>query len=243
MTGLGFGMSWRPILSLVLLGILPAWGDTALTGREIIDRAAAQDKILQERRKAFDYDLSITREKLDDKNAVTSTSTEKMVVSGDHRPSFGTRSAPGAPEDEQKKAAKEEPFELLNILDHYNYTNEGEEMVNGALCYKVAFTPKRDQPYANREEKVLNAVSGHIWAAKSNFSLVRNEGSLMHPVSVAWVFATLDEMSFHFDAMEMPDGEFAPREEQYSYRVDIIFTTLHERDTRKFSNYRLAGAK
>jgi hypothetical protein len=234
-------MRWRFYFGAVLLSLLPARGDGPLTGREIIDRVAAQDRVLQERRKAFDYDLTITREKLDDQDAVTSTSTERMVVSGDQRPNFGTRSAPGSTDDETKKAAKEEPFELLRILDHYNYTAEGEEVVDGAPCYKVGFTPKPDQPYDNREEKVLNAVSGHIWAAKSNFSLVRNEGSLMHPVSVAWVFATLEEMHFRFDAMEMPDGEFAPREEQYSYKVDIIFTTLHERDTRQMSNYRLAG--
>ncbi len=36
-------------------------------------------------------------------------------------------------------------------------------------------------PYANREEKVLNNVSGHIWAAKADDTVIRNEGSLLHP--------------------------------------------------------------
>jgi hypothetical protein len=197
--------------------------------------------VLQAHRKAFDYDLEITREKLDDRGAVTSTSHEKMVVAGDRRPDFGTRSAPGAPEDEAKKASREEPFELLNILDHYTYTLEGEETVDGVLCYRIAFQPKPDMPYANREEKVLNAVSGHLWASTKDYSLIRNEGALMHPVSVAWIFASLREMKFHFDAMPLPNGDYGPAEEQYSYLVDLPFFTLHERDTRRMSHYRAAG--
>jgi hypothetical protein len=207
----------------------------------IVVRMAARDRELQTHRKGFDYDLEITREKLGDHDEVTSSSKEKMVVQGDDRPDFGTRSSPGAPEDEAKKASREEPFELLNILDHYNYALEGEETMNGVLCYRIAFTPKPDMPYDNREEKVLNAVAGHLWASTKDYSLVRNEGALLRPVPVAWVFASLEKMNFHFDASPLPNGDYGPREEQYSYLVSIPFFTLHERDTRQMSNYRRAG--
>jgi hypothetical protein len=228
----------RAACLLLLLTLLPLRADPALTGREIIDRTAAQDRHLQARRKAFDYDLTITREKLDDNRAVTSTSVEHLVVAGDRRPDFGTRTGPGNPDEETKKAAREEPFELLKILDHYNYTLEGDETVDGVLCYKVAFTPKPDMPYDNREEKVLNAVAGHLWVSKKDFSLIRNAGALLHPVSVAWIFASLVEMEFHFDAQSLPNGDYGPKEEQYRYLVHIPFLTLHERDTRQMSNYR-----
>jgi hypothetical protein len=226
----------------LLLCLLPVRAESAPSAREIVARIAAQDKILQERRKQYDYDLAITREKLDDQDHVAGTSHETMVVKGDKRPDFGTRTALGQPEDEAKKAAREEPFELLRILDHFNYTLEGEEEVEGVPCYKIAFAPKPDMPYANREEKVLNAVSGHLWASKIDYSIMRNEGALMHPVAVAWVFATLREMSFHFETMRLPNGDFGPRQEQYSYLVTIpCWFTMHERDTRRMSNYRPAG--
>jgi hypothetical protein len=231
------------ICAVLLVAISPASAAPAtLTGREIVDRAAARDQILRAHRGAFTVDLTITRDKLDDDDKVTSTHVEHMVFSGDNRPSFGTRSAPGAPDAEAKKASQEEPFEMLKIIDHYNYALVGEETVNGILCYKVSFVPKPDMPYDNREEKVLNAVSGYIWAGTEDFSLVRNQGELTHPVSVAWIFASLEKMNFHFDAMPMPNGDYAPREEQYGYLVSIPFFTLHERDTRQFSNYRLIGA-
>ena len=166
---------------------------------------------------------------------------EETVVRGDKRPDFGTRSTSTSPQDETQKASREEPFELLKILDHYNYNLEGEETVDGVPCYKIGFTPKPDMPYDNREEKVLNAVAGHLWASTKDYSLIRNEGALLHPVSVAWIFASLREMEFHFDTMSLPNGDPGPKVEQYRYLVSIPFLTLHERDTRRMSNYRLAG--
>ena len=208
---------------------------------EIISLVVVRDKQLSERRKAFDYDLDIIREKLDSNRAVTQTIEEHQVVIGDHRPDYGTRSTTGNPDDEAKKASREEPFELLSIIDHYTYSLEGEEMADGVLCYKIAFTPKPDMPYENREEKVLNAVSGHIWASMKDYSLIKNQGSLMRPVPVAWIFASLREMEFQFDSMQLPNGDFGPKQVQYRYLVSIPFTSLHERDTRKMSNYRLTS--
>jgi hypothetical protein len=227
----------------LLLIAPPVWAGTTPTADEIIRQVAAQDKQLVQRRKAFDYDIEITREKLDSNRAVASTTRENMVVTGDRRPGYGTRSDSGDPEQEAQKTSREEPFELLKIIDHYTYTLEGMEMADGVDCYKIAFTPKPDMPYDNREEKVLNNVSGHIWASRKDYSLIKNEGSLMQPVSVAWIFATLREMEFHFDAMRMPNGDYGPGRLQYRYLVSIPFTQLHERDTRAMSNYRPAGTR
>jgi len=222
---------------VLLLAAPPAFADAPMTGREIVDHVVAQDKILQQRRNAFSYDLTITREKLNSSDAVTSTTREHQVVIGNNRPGYGTRSAPGEPGKEDASASRETPFSLVKVLDHYNYTLDGEELVEGIPCYKIAFLPKPDMPYHNREEKVLNAVGGHLWAAKKDYSLIRNEGTLLHPVSVAWIFASLDKFEFRSDAMLLPDGDYGPALVQYSYLVDVPFSAFHERDTRKMSNY------
>ena len=231
-----------PLITFLLLAALPAPAATTPTADEIIHRVVARDKELVQRRKAFDYDIEITRDKLDSNRAVVSTVKESAVVVGGHGPGYGTRSDPENPQQEQQKTSREEPFELLSIIDHYTYELQGQETVDGVPCYKIAFTPKPDMPYENREEKVLNNVSGHIWASTVDFSLIKNEGSLMHPVSVAWIFATLEEMEFHFDAMRIPNGDYGPGRLQYRYLVNIPFMQLHERDTRVMSNYRPTGS-
>jgi hypothetical protein len=237
-----------PWICCLLLATAPASNPVAptLTADEMIARVVARDKVLVERRKAFDYDIAITREKLGDNKEVVETIRDNAVVVGNHGPGYGTRSPQGDPQQEAQKTAHEEPFELLQIIDHYTYKLEGEETVDGVDCYKIAFTPKPDMPYDNREEKVLNNVSGHIWASKQDFSVIKNEGALLRPVSVAWIFATLREMEFHFDAMQMPNGDYGPGHLMYRYLVSIPFTQLSERDTRVMSNYRLidsAGTK
>jgi len=223
---------------LLLLPMIPAGAETTLSADDIIKHVVARDKELVQRRKAFDYDIVITREKLNPDKTVASTDRDTAVVTGNHGPGYGTRPASENPDDEAKNTSREEPFELLNIIDHYTYKLEGFETVDGVDCYKIAFTPKPDMPYDNREEKVLNNVSGHIWASRRDYSVIKNEGYLMHPVSVAWIFATLREMEFHFDAMRMPNGDYGPGRLQYRYLVGIPFTQLHERDTRVMSNYR-----
>jgi hypothetical protein len=221
---------------LLLAAIMPAWAADPPSGEEMIRKIAAQDKLLVARRAAFDYDIAITRDKLNADKSVASTASEKVTMRGNVAPSYKTRG--DQPEDEAKQQSREEPFELLKIIDHYTYTVEGSETVDGVDCWRIAFTPKPDQPYENREEKVLNNTSGHIWASKADYSLIRNEGSLMHPVSVAWIFATLHEMEFRFDATRMPNGDYGPGRLVYRYLVHIPFTHLHERDTRQMSNYR-----
>jgi len=229
-------------LCFLLLTATPAWAANAPTADQIIKLVVARDKELVQRRRAFDYDIEITREKLDSNRAVVSTVKETEVMRGDLRPGYGTRSASGDPEQEAQTTSREEPFELLNIIDHYTYTLEGDDWVDGVECYRIAFQPKPDMPYSNREEKVLNHVSGHIWASQQDYTVIRNEGCLMHPVSVAWIFATLREMEFHFDATRLPNGDYGPGRLQYRYLVGIPFTQLHERDTRIMSNYRPAGS-
>ena len=227
-----------PVSAPVSSPVTPA--TTSLTAEQIIQKLVARDKVLVARRKAFDYDVAITRQKLGYDGSVTETLRDSVLVTENNGPSYNTRSGDGSPDEEQRKTAREEPFELLKIIDHYNYTLEGEQTVDGVACYRIRFTPKPDQPYTNREEKVLNNVSGLIWAAKSDFSLIKDEGSLLRPVSVAWIFATLREMEFRFDAMLMPNGDYGPGHLQYRYLVSIPFGQLSERDTRVSSNYRPA---
>lgn len=223
------------LLGFLVATVVPVAGDPP-SGEDLIRKVAARDKELVQRRKAWDYDIAITREKLNSDDTVDSTTKEKVTMRGNVSPSYHTRS--DQPEEEAKQQSREEPFELLKIIDHYTYRVDAEETVDGVPCWRILFTPKPGMPYDNREEKVLNNTAGHIWASKADYSLIRNEGWLVRPVSVAWIFATLREMHFRFDAMQMPNGDYGPGRLQYGYLVDTLFFTLHERDTRVMSNYR-----
>ena len=212
----------RGIVFLLVAALLPRCAPT-LRPRRWCSGWSRRIMVLVQRRAAYTYTVVETREKLDADGKVTSTSEVRMDIRGDKSPDYGTRTGQGM-EASLKQAAREEPFNILNIISHYDFTMVPDETWNGVPCYKVHFTPKENQPYNNREEKVANELAGDLWIAKLDDSLLHNTGNLTQPVSVAWFFASVRELDFDFDTMRLPNGDFGPSRIQYSFRVKIPFT-------------------
>jgi hypothetical protein len=225
------------MLSLLLL--IPVSLRADWTAEEIVTKTLERDRQLVRHRAAYTYTAEILREKLDANGAVTESSPQTLEVRGDKSPDYGTRPKEGM-EGDLKKASKEEPFNILNIINHYNYARVEDESVDNHPCYKIKFSPKGGQPYRNREEKVSNEVEGFLWISRDDFSLAKNVGRLTKPVSVAWFFATLNEMEFSFEARPLPNGELGPAKICYRFRVKVPFAEIHERHTRVMKDYRVA---
>ncbi|MEJ0001211.1 MAG: hypothetical protein WDO13_19880 [Verrucomicrobiota bacterium] len=212
-------------------GVVARAADTPpMSGEEMILKVAAHDKVLVERRKGFDYDIAITRDQLRPDNSVASTASDKVTMRGNVAPSY-TR-APTSRRREAKQQSREEPFELLHILDHYTYKVEGSETVNGVDCWRIAFTPKPDMPYDNREEKVLNNVAATFGpprpTTRSSATRARCSGRSRwrgsSPRCTRWTSISTPRAC--------PTATYGPGRLQYRYLVNIPFMQLHERDTR-----------
>jgi hypothetical protein len=216
---------------------LPLRADDDPAAWALVQKMVARDKVLVQRRAAYTYTVVETREKLDDDKKTLSSSDVKMTVQGDKSPDYGTRAGQGM-EASLKQAAREEPFNILHILSHYHFTMAPDEVWNNVPCYKIHFTPRDNQPYSNREEKVANNLAGDLWIAKSDYTLMHNTGNLVAPVSVAWFFASVHELEFDFDTIKLPNGDFGPGLIKYRFRVALPFFGIHERHTRVYSDYR-----
>jgi hypothetical protein len=210
----------------------------------IVQKAVAHDQILLQQRSIYDCTAISIREKLDRESQVTATEKESLTLRASQSPDYETRKARPevkGMESDLKKASQEEPFNILNIIDHFDYELEGQEKIQGVPCYKIRFRPKKDQPFRNREEKVANQLSGYFWVSLEDFTLMKNQGSLTKPVSVAWFFATLRELDFSFESRQLPNGDFGPAKIQYRFRVAVPFGQIHERHTRLMTDYRKAS--
>lgn len=226
------------VFVLLVLALLTLHLSAEETPEELVQKMVARDKVLVEHRAAYMYTVTETREKLDSDGKTTSSSTITTEIRGDKSPDYGTRSDKSM-EGSLKQASREEPFNILDIISHYQFTTMPDEKWNNVLCYKIRFSPKADQPYQNREEKVANQLAGYLWIAQNDYSLLHNVGSLTQPVAVAWFFASVESLDFDFDTRLLPNGEFGPSHIQYEFRVSIPFTEIHERHTRLMSDYRL----
>jgi hypothetical protein len=94
----------------------------------------------------------------------------------------------------------------------------------------VAFEPKASQPYHSQIEKVLNQLHGRIWVRASDDTILRTEATLLHPVEVAWIFASIAKLDFHY---ELPSGgtEYGPAwlETSVEVHAPLIVIRQHQR--------------
>ncbi len=228
----------RSIIFTAVVLLLAAGGAAAAPDvQSLVDQMVKRDAEMVQRRAGFTYDLSMTRSKLDKNNREGESKTEKRTMRGSEVIDYGTRKDNGVEQD-LERASKEEPFELLKMMDHYTFRLEGEESVHGQPCWKVRYTPKKNMPFRNREEKVLNHVSGTLWIKQDDASLMRNRGKLIKPVSVAWFFATLGDLEFSYDSMKLPNGDYGPARVAYQFKVNIMLGEMRERHVRTMTAYR-----
>jgi len=200
----------------------------------IVQKMVDKDRNLVSGRKHLFCQIEETIEELDEDGELEGKKTFRRITrdepvrnyAGDnsHRLSNG-----------KVEVSKEEPFSILKIMPRFNLKMLPDEEVDGRLCYKIHFSPKGDQPYEGREEKVANELEGVLWIDKSDFSLVKNTGRLTKPVDVAWFFVTVREIDFTFSSTLLPNGELGPKIIQYRFLVDVPpFWVFHEVHTREY---------
>lgn len=205
----------------------------------IMRKMVEKEKALASHRSIYSYTAESTREKLGEDGAVMDSSYAEVRIKGDPTRENG-REKDEDLESGLKQASQEEPFNIINIIDHYDYMLVGSEVMEGVPCFKIAFTPKGDQPCRSREEKVANELRGFWWIAKADYSLVGNAGELTKPVSVAWFFATVRELEFSFRTRRLPNGELGPGRSEYQLVVQVMFQKIHERHIRVTKDYAVA---
>lgn len=132
-------------------------------------------------------------------------------------------------------------MDLKKLAPRFNLSRENDQTVEGKDCHVIRFSPKSDQPYDSREEKVVNALTGKFYIAKDDFSIVRSKGKLTEPVSVAWVFATMREVHFKYDAAPLPDGNFAPARFELLYDLQAALAYRRRLQISTMQNYRLTS--
>lgn len=94
-------------------------------------------------------------------------------------------------------------LDMAKIAPRFNYSRLDDDTVRARRCFVIKFSPKPDQPFASREEKVINKVGGNLWIDQQDFSIVRTKGKLTEEVDVAWFLATMKSMSFDYQTDEL----------------------------------------
>jgi hypothetical protein len=214
----------------------------------ILSGVIARDAQTQRELQSMEYDEHVHTERLDATGRVTQQQDLQLIVRPGGRPELQVVSVHGdnlpTDPDEAARQAKgkevqrrQQTLDLKSIAMRFNLQLQGESNELGATAYVIAFEPKANQPYHSQTEKVLNELHGRIWVRASDDTILRTEATLLHPVEVAWFFASITKLDFHY---ELPPGgsEYGPAWLETSVKVTAPLITIAQRQRVEMTNFR-----
>ncbi len=236
-------------MGALLLGMTPpARAETAPPLQKIVERAVAHDDARQKTLQTMQYSQTANLDELDPNGKVTKHETLEMVIYPGGNPSMKVVSVKGdhlpADPDQAEAQSKgrdvegnKDNFTLHALVDRFNLSLDGESELAGRRTYVIAFSPKPNQPYKDETEKVVNQLHGKIWVSVDTYDVLQTEASLAQPVSVAWFFATIPKLDFHYSRLDQ-SKEFTPCQVQITLDVQAFFVGFHERQTIDMKDFK-----
>ena len=205
----------------------------------IIQEVIARDETTQKTLHSLQYHQVLDSEQIDKNGKITKHQQVQMIVrpgatneiqvvseKGDdlpENPDEATLQAQG-----QKAQKQKVNFPLKDIVDRFTIAFLGRGTLQGQSVYILSFEPKPGQTYRNQTERVLNHLHGRIQVSTRDYTILQTDATLAEPVEVAWVFAKVSTLTFHY-ALNNTTGGFAPADILTSVRVDAPLLTIQQR--------------
>ena len=129
-------------------------------------------------------------------------------------------------------------LDMGKIAPRFKYSRMTDETLRNRNCYVIKFSPKKDQPFASREEKVINKVGGTIWIDQNDFSIVQTKGKLTEEVDVAWFLATMKGLDFNYQTSELSNLNIpVPSNFFMNFDLNIMGYRMAQRQTSVMDDY------
>jgi hypothetical protein len=80
-------------------------------------------------------------------------------------------------------------------------------------------------------------MTGTFWVDAETFDILRSEGRLEKPVSLAWFFATAREVVFKYESQSLQDGLVVPASFDLLYDIQTTVTYQRHRQFSQMSDY------
>ena len=194
-------------------------------------------------------DITYSADFNDDSDSKSDNSSGKSKVAGVGA-GRGLSKGGGDDEDDDDKDKQVEDAKKVNamldmakIAPRYNYQRLNDETIRDRRCFVIKFTPKKDQPFATREEKVINKVGGTIWIDQNDFSIIQTKGKLTEEVDVAWFLATMKALDFNYQTSELGLADIpVPADFSMNFDLNIMGYRMAQRQKSSMTDYVKADA-
>ena len=248
-SGMGF-----PLLQLAAVAATLTAPNTAVAPTTppplatVVRQVLARDDQTQRELKGMEYDERVLTERLNAQGKVTQHQELQLIVRPGAKQELQVVSVHGddlpTDPDEAARQAKgkelqrrQQTIDLKSISTRFNLAFQGESDELGTPAYILSFEPKANQPYHSQTEKVLNQLHGRIWIRKGDATILRTEATLLHPVQVAWIFASITRLDFHYE-LSPTGSEYGPAWLETSVEVTAPLFDLVQRQRIDMTHFR-----
>lgn len=129
---------------------------------------------------------------------------------------------------------------LLNEMGHaFEFTLEGEHLLEGREVYVVKARPRRGYRPPNNRAKVLTGMEGTLWIEKQTLQWVRVDAAVMRPVSIEGFLARVQPGTrFELHQAPVSDNLWLPTHFSMKARATILFLfSKTEEDDETYYGY------
>ena len=129
-------------------------------------------------------------------------------------------------------------LDMSKIAPRFKYVRMPDDTLRGRPCFVIKFSPKNDQPFNSREEKVINKVGGLIWIDQNDFSIIQTKGKLTEEVDVAWFLASMKGMDFSYETSELSSINIpVPSNFFMSFDLNIMGYRMAQKQVSQMTDY------
>ena len=129
-------------------------------------------------------------------------------------------------------------LDMGKIAPRFKYVRMPDDTIRNRPCFVIKFSPKDDQPFNSREEKVINKVGGLIWIDQNDFSIIQTKGKLTEEVDVAWFLASMKGMDFTYETSELPAINIpVPSNFLMSFDLNIMGYRMAQKQLSQMTDY------
>ncbi len=129
-------------------------------------------------------------------------------------------------------------LDMGKIAPRFKYVRMPDQTIRDRPCFVIKFSPKPDQPFNSREEKVINKVGGLIWIDQNDFSIIQTKGKLTEEVDVAWFLASMKGMDFNYETSELTSINIpVPSSFFMSFDLNIMGYRMAQKQVSQMTEY------
>jgi hypothetical protein len=169
-----------------------------------------------------------------------SLSTAELKKQAEHEAADRQKIADAKP---GQKGDERENFLTADLVQRFNFSLGGEQVINGRNAYVLSFDPKPGMPVKKLTDRFVNQMAGTVWIDAEDFEITRAELHLKGEVAL-WggVVGTLRHCRFTLERTRLADGSWFNSLSHGIFEGRKLLEPMLIRTHSESSNFRQASA-